>query len=433
MIKIITIVNDLGPGGTQRVAQNFTLGYKKFGYHASILAYNSGGIRKQILEDNQIDVFIGGKQDSDFELSLQDACKWSPNILHIHTSGLYEVRVAEILTYFKKKINNIYIIHTNVFGRVDYTENIHFIDLHLHLSSWSLWKWQNWSNIIKPKPIGVVIPNLVDTDSFFKESDDKVEKFKNQIGIPANAFIFGRIGQPIYSKWSEIIIKAFTKFATNNFNTYLLLVGMPPEFDNLILNLNDDIRKRIVLIPFINGDENLRICYSSIDVFLHASIIGESFGLVLTEALLCETPVITLANLYKDNSHPEVVGHYRGGIVVNNLNEMVRSMNLLYTNSDLRTNLSINGKIWVRENFEIQIVIKKIDVLIKILLSTNGNKSLILDKLKKSRFITEISNKTIYKNISNYDDNFHIAKKLLLNFIHNPYLYKIYNLIKNAK
>ena len=48
------------------------------------------------------------------------------------------------------------------------------------------------------------------------------------------------------------------------------------------------------------------------DGFLHVSRIGESFGMVLCEAMLCGVPVVTLSTPLKDNSQLEVVGPRRG-------------------------------------------------------------------------------------------------------------------------
>ncbi len=63
--------------------------------------------------------------------------------------------------------------------------------------------------------------------------------------------------------------------------------------------LADIYQKNIRTIDFIKGDKALTDFYSSIDVFVHISAIGESFGYVLTEAMICGCPVITLARLLK--------------------------------------------------------------------------------------------------------------------------------------
>jgi hypothetical protein len=65
------------------------------------------------------------------------------------------------------------------------------------------------------------------------------------------------------------------------------------------------------------------------DVFLHASQIGESFGMVLAESLLCGVPVITLATPHRDNSQLEVVGHESGGLIVASVLGMIEAMHCL--------------------------------------------------------------------------------------------------------
>ena len=44
-MRVLTVVGDLGPGGTQRVAQNYTVGYKQAGCEAAVLAITAGGPR----------------------------------------------------------------------------------------------------------------------------------------------------------------------------------------------------------------------------------------------------------------------------------------------------------------------------------------------------------------------------------------------------
>ena len=48
-------------------------------------------------------------------------------------------------------------------------------------------------------------------------------------------------------------------------------------------------------IAFLKDDKELSNCYSAIDIFVHAANQGESFGMVLAEAQLCQTPIITLS------------------------------------------------------------------------------------------------------------------------------------------
>ncbi|MDZ7736209.1 MAG: glycosyltransferase [Gammaproteobacteria bacterium] len=107
----------------------------------------------------------------------------------------------------------------------------------------------------------------------------------------------------------------------------------------------------------------MRIGYSSLDVFVHAARQGESFGMVLVESMLCETPVITLATPYADNSQVEVVGHEQGGLVTNNKNQFIKAMEKLFFDHNKRKYYAMAGRKRALENYSFQAVAESINVL----------------------------------------------------------------------
>ena len=77
------------------------------------------------------------------------------------------------------------------------------------------------------------------------------------------------------------------------------LVGLPESLVPVLQSLPAEVRKQCVQLPLINSDHELSVLYSSLDCFLHAAASGESFGLVLTEAMLCGCPVVTVSRPYR--------------------------------------------------------------------------------------------------------------------------------------
>jgi hypothetical protein len=90
------------------------------------------------------------------------------------------------------------------------------------------------------------------------------------------------------------------------------------------------------LLPLRDSDRELSVMYSAMDCFLHASTIGESFGLVLTEAMLCGCPVVTVSRPDRDNSQVEVVGHLKGGLVAASMRDFPRAALALWEDEALR-------------------------------------------------------------------------------------------------
>ena len=326
-MKILTVVFDLGPGGTQRVAVNYAVGYKENGIESAVLAHRGTGVREEFLDNKGIPVFVGGATLDKRKLGVSAALEWNPDVVHIHRTGYPDAESGAVLRQLADGRRKV--METNVFARFDRTSDCDLIDLHLMLSHWCLWKFERWSSHRAQRPVAAVVPNAVDSKNFYPLTSIEKNKVRREWGIPGDAFVFGRIGQPGHAKWSPCIFPAFTRVAKSNSEAYLVLVGLPSGYEQYISKLPKDVKDRVITLPFQHGDANLRLCYGGMDVFLHAARIGESFGMVLCEAMLCGVPVITLATPCKDNSQGEVVGHNVGGLVVRQKRYITKAMLLL--------------------------------------------------------------------------------------------------------
>lgn len=314
-MKLLTIVMDLGPGGTQRVAENYTHAYREAGFETAVLTYAGAGPRAETLRAAGTTLFVSDSPH-DARRQIAAARAWGADVMHIHRPGSAEATTAKVLALLREGDGGKpRVMETNVFSRVDYSPNRTLIDLHLHLTHWCLWKWQQRTRGYPGIAPGITLPYAVNTHAFFPEPPSARDAFRARHGIPPDAFLAGRIGQPITWKWHLNILSAFHTFAERQANAWLLLVGFPREWQSHIDALPESVRKRIVQVSFLHGDAALREAYAALDVFLHASLIGESFGMVLAESLLCHCPVITFATPHKDNSQVEVVPHGEAGWV----------------------------------------------------------------------------------------------------------------------
>jgi glycosyltransferase involved in cell wall biosynthesis len=345
-MRVLTIIYNLKAGGTQRAAQNFSIAYRKNGIDVAVLAIEEGGPRQQELEKYDIPVFIG---DSDLQERLREVDAWGPDIIHIHRWGGADRKTGEILKFLKK--DRVRVLETNVFSLADNSEDQHLIDVHLHLSQWCLWRWNQLLKLSGSPQIGCVLPNLVDCDPFYPIPRTQTDAVRAGQGIPEDAFVFGRIGQPLIGKWSHIIIDAFEQVAKKHAKAYLVLIGATEEVLNRVGRLDPELSRRVKSLPQVFGDEKLREAYDAFDVFLHSAQIGESFGMVLAEAMLCGVPVITESTPFADNSQLEVVRHGEGGLVVCDRESMVAAMEELMENESLRRTMSSKGPVLIRSRF----------------------------------------------------------------------------------
>lgn len=319
-MKILTVIYNLEKGGTQRAAQVFAEGYKELGYDSRVLTLYGQGSRYNELKKKDFIIYTGLNGTN-----ISKILEWSPDIIHIHSHGPEHGDIIYLLDSLE--VCNSKIVETNVFSTVSSWSNK--IDLSFQLSTWCQWLYSlrggdNEKNVYVPYP--------VKTESFSRVSKDIINEFRMEYNIPLDAFVIGRIGQSFSGKWSYTIIELFNSVALINDKVYLVLVNPPAN----ILSLADEslYRDRIIHIESIYGDQNLSIAYSSFDVMYMGVEQGESFGMVIPEAILCGTPVISLATPWADNSQCEVTGNNIGGYVVNNVKSAINIINKMISQSN---------------------------------------------------------------------------------------------------
>jgi glycosyltransferase involved in cell wall biosynthesis len=294
-IKILTVVSSLGIGGTERAAQNFAFGYFDIGYDSRLLFTSHDGVRRQYLEKKGISVYNVIDKHSQTELE-----HWKPDLVHIHSHGL----TTEVFSKLKKLFPSAKFIETNVFSIPSPWNNE--IDISFQLSSWCLWRYKNhWR--YAGENIAVAANPIICNDFIQSESEKQIKSksVRYNHGIPENAFVLGRIGQPNIGNWSTWIIDIFESLHKSKFAPYLLLISPPHEL--IERASNSDYRNYIIIVETVYNDKNLKSYYSAINLFLHIANIGESFGYVNAESILSGVPVLTMATPWFGNSQIEVV------------------------------------------------------------------------------------------------------------------------------
>jgi glycosyltransferase involved in cell wall biosynthesis len=431
-MRVLTIAHDFQSGGLQRVARNFALGYRRFGVESAYLGYRGGGPFAQQLNDADVQVFTGSIDEIEQCAALKRALDWRPDVIHIHRDGFADKRLSAMLQIAKASARRgtaapVGVVETNVFGRVDYSVGGDYIDVHYLISRWCLWKWQRWSRILSPRPIGVVMPNLVMHTEFSRRPPDVRLAFRQAHGIPADALVLGRVGSLFEPKWSPIIFDAFSRYAAIQSRAWLLLVGMPAALRPALMAMPADIRQRVVVVDFMSDDRALSDVYSSMDVFLHASRIGESFGMVLAEALLCGVPVITLSTPDKDNSQIEVVGHETGGLVVANVAGMLEAMRRL-EDPELRRCYADRGSSEIVKRFSAEALIPSAIDIAQLVSEGLSPAQLRRRLLARPQLCSYVSADDIAALMRGKIGRYDLKTLTLMNLVSNPYVYRAYRL-----
>lgn len=339
-MKILTVINNLTKGGTERAAQTFSEAYHKLGFDSRIIALYGLGPRYEEIKDT-IPVWEGLSNSNCTEIAT-----WKPDIIHIHSHGPEEKEINKLITL---KSNDTTVIETNVFSKPSPWADK--VDISFQLSTWALWVFNLRGG---DKYNSAVVPYPIKCDSFKVPEKDKVNAFKKEHNIPTDAFVIGRIGQFYDGKWSPMLIDAFNQLSETIPNLYLLIIN-PPESILDIAKISP-YTKNIVHIPRIIGDDNLALAYAAMDIMLHIALQGESFGMVLPEAILSGTPVVALSTPWADNSQCEVIGHGKGGYIVNSLQGIKKAIQTIKDGND---SLFDEGRQHIENNYEYTLVAKK--------------------------------------------------------------------------
>ncbi len=335
-MKLLTAVCTLAKGGTQRAAQNFAEAYRTLGHDSRVVHTIEGGARASELVDRGVPVYDLGSADDRARLSA-----WGPELLHLHSHRVSE----DAFRALRALAPQAPVVETNVFSLPSPWAGE--LRASFQLAGWCQFLYQQRCRGAHPS---VVVPYPVRCEGFHRVSEQERLAFRERWGLEGKHRVIGRVGQAFNSKWSPWLLEVFETLRRDEPLLRLLMVNPPAEI--LARLAVSPYRGDVVVIDELRGDEALSTCYSAMDVFLHISRWGESFGMVLAESLLCETPVVTLATPWADNAQGEVVGDGIGGRVAHRVSDLAPLVRQLLDDPKLRVALGQRGRGRILDRFD---------------------------------------------------------------------------------
>ncbi|MEU6119001.1 glycosyltransferase family 4 protein [Streptomyces sp. NPDC047117] len=127
----------------------------------------------------------------------------------------------------------------------------------------------------------VVIPNGVDVD-FFARAEPKEEWQGRTIGF------IGRIDEP--RKGLPVLMKALPEILAQVPDARLLVAGRGDEKE-AVANLPAELRDRVEFLGMVTDEDKARLL-RSVDLYVAPNTGGESFGIILVEAMSAAAPVL---------------------------------------------------------------------------------------------------------------------------------------------
>lgn len=130
---------------------------------------------------------------------------------------------------------------------------------------------------------GVEVPNGVATARFAH-----AEPLPGWPGEGGTLGFLGRFTEP--RKGFGLLIQAFAALAVKRPGLRLLVAG-PGEADEALAGLPPELRPRVVMLGKISDSDKVRMLHS-VDIYVAPNTGGESFGIILTEAMAAGAAVV---------------------------------------------------------------------------------------------------------------------------------------------
>ena len=345
-IGLISFHSFLYPGGVKKHVLGLHKEFKKKGIESKIIAP-----RRAKEEDYGRDVILLGTSfpvnfsgtRADFcvnfnPLAIQKILKKEKfDILHFHNFGLPST--FQILE--RSRVLNILTFHANI-GRSEFLKNFPvFLYLFRKIAQWKIdgiigVASLNLELFRKYSGSKTVISNGID----FEEFNSKISRLKKFSDDKINILFVGRIEE---RKGLIYLLKAYQILSKKFSNLRLIIVGEGDLKKECQAWAQSQNLKEVYFEGQVR-DKELPSYYRSCDIFVSPAIFGESFGIVLLEAMASGAPVVAFAN----QGYKELLGGKKGEkflVKPRAFRALAEKIEILIKNPDLRQEMGEWGEI----------------------------------------------------------------------------------------
>ena len=365
-MKIIEFGGFLGLGGTEKAMCRWSSGLKKLGHDVVVLAMKSGPRAKELHEQN-IQVIT-------CEWSLDKICEAvqqiRPDVIHIHSSG--GPTEIDLLGEAALKLGRIPVVQSNIFGRLENSREDSWTTFRLFIS---------WTSCVQAARRSF---RKLD-ENFFRRASvavyplDPVEpcllaetaSFRRQLGVMDDEVLFGRFSRPEPNKWTSLALDAFRAARRQNKKIKLLLREPPPVVAEQ-LRLSPEAGHFIIL-PVTADAEELRRTMSALDVVLHTSSIGESFGYGIAEPMNLRKPVVTHSVPWGDQAQIELAREGECGYVASTVKRMADKILSLANGPALRLEMGAQAQRHIRQLADPKTSIDRLEAVLRAAVAGQDN------------------------------------------------------------
>ena len=356
--KILHIVKALSLGGTEKVMQLMVTNLNRK-FFQPVVCSLADGQRAAILRQAGINTYVEGDL-------FTNIVKIKPELIHVHRAGWAEPEYMRPIISARRLLQNktgkiIPIVETNVFGHHDPSPAGREVDCTLFVSHFCARRFSKINNIEIKAPRYDVLYNPIDFDTIKNLSPITQ---KRDYSRP----VIGRVSRPDPGKWSNLALSWLPQAcAARPDLSYLIIGGIEAAEEYVQTN---QLEKQVQFLPPFIYDNDLAKFLSGISIFAHANDRGESFGLVIAEAMAAGLPVITHpCEGLRDNAQLELVEHERTGLVVNSSKQYAEAILWLLGNPDEARRMGEAGQAKAAALFSSKVIAFELEIIYQNLLA----------------------------------------------------------------
>lgn len=342
--RVLHIVKSLGLGGTEKVMQLMVSHLDRDRFSPLVLAAESGPREAQLREAG-IPVIIA----SDIFTVLEQV---RPDIVHIHRAGWPEPALTRPLLLHRRARKGCLprVVETNVFGRRDASAAGAVVDMHLFVSRFCARRYAAVEGVPTDPPLFDVLYNPVDTDLFGRL-------------VPRADFsrpVVGRISRPDPGKWSDLALDFLPELLQRFPELEYRIIGGTPQAQARVRELG--VESAVSFLPPVVSDREIAEFLSGCSVLAHANDTGESFGLVIAEAMAAGLPVVTHpCPGLRDNAQLELVQHESTGYVASDARAYAAALARILESPEHGRILGEAGRARAGSLFRVQDIVRRLE------------------------------------------------------------------------
>jgi glycosyltransferase involved in cell wall biosynthesis len=366
-LKILIFTNGLGLGGTEKAACRWARGLQERGHQVLSLTL-ADGLRRAELERAGIPVRISGAGPAELAAGLREL---SPEVIQAHAPGFPHAGDA-LGAALKLLPQKIPVVQTNIFGRLQNPAEDQWTDFRLFISWTSCVQAARRScrkldeNFFRRASVAVY-----PLDAIEPAAAGRVAAFRRQHGVRESEVLFGRLSRPEPNKWTNLALDAFRLTLRRTSNIKLLLREPPPAVAAQLRVAPD--ADRFVILPATADAEELRLTMSALDVVLHTSSIGESFGYGIAEPMNLGKPVVTHSVPWEDQAQIELARHGECGFVTSTPAAMAAVMVRLAENRPMREKMGAQAQAHIRALADPTVSVSRLECILRAAIEKESN------------------------------------------------------------